>query len=411
MSASASTIPKGAATNANEDFKYIENQIVAVDRKKRAQIHLLPSELLSSIFELCSWNDWKSPLRIGCVCANWRYVILKTPRVWCSIVIDKNKPLEEAYFERSGHCGLHVRCPFGSLLPIDIIDRIECMHHEVFDHVDFFSHRFPRLERLSIKGGTLSNTPYALGTSSFPTLRHLDALDTRFSVNMDCSSIPELESVSLLVLGGNNTWLAIVQGCIASLTSLSLNINSAISNHSLVAIKLPKLYYLNVKSPYGCDMSWLTISAPALRVYIAGGSPESRCNIANGLQLVTHLRLAELRSLHSLSNIRVLQTWSSIPVYRALLQELMDDPVHLPYFQGIQFFIKTWSELDESEKFVHEVDQWNEQHNSPVHLSYLREWKKEPPWDSNFPVRLHTVLESVLTIPSVEMKAHVTPVE
>lgn len=63
--------PDSSRINADAD-EHVENQVLVNDPKITAPIHLLPSELLSCIFEFCSWKDWKSPLYIGRVCVEWR---------------------------------------------------------------------------------------------------------------------------------------------------------------------------------------------------------------------------------------------------------------------------------------------------------------------------------------------------
>lgn len=157
-------------------------------------------------------------------------------------------------------------------------------------------------------------------------------------------------------------------------------------------LKLPKLHYLNIENPYGSNMSWLSITVPALRIYIDEYTIESkRCAIANGLRLITHLRLSELRSLDLLGDICALQIRSYITVYCELLDELMADKGNLPHLRNLQFFDGSWLDPDESERFGQGVEGWNAQRNPLVTLAFVKEWSKENPWNSGFPVRLYAL--------------------
>lgn len=377
-------------TNTNKSNNPLKNQTISENQKITTPIHLLPSELLSWIFELCSWKDWRSPLCISYVCTNWRHIVLSSPRAWCSISIDSNCSTWKIYLKRSGQCDLHIGCRL-DLPPIEVIGRIKGMNLEAVEHghFNFLSHCFPRLEWLFVNGASPPDFsgPYNMSMSSFPMLRHLHLLHRWLPINLDCSSVPALESLSLHTHRNDDTWLGIIRGCLASLTSLSLYVDSSIFNHASVAISLPKLYYLGIDNVYGSNMNWLSITAPALCVYTDQGISESRrCNIANGLRLITHLRLPGLRSLHSLSNICSLQTQSSIPVYRGLLEELRTGTTSLLYLKDLQFLDENWMDRKERERFTQEVKEWNAQNNLSITLAFVNSWKEL--WNPSFPASL-----------------------
>lgn len=259
----------------------------------------------------------------------------------------------------------------------------------VNNHDDLTKRSFSRLDRVSM-AMPFPTASYTIRTSSFPMPRHLNLLDTILPMNMDCSSVPALESLPLFTQS-DNTWLSIIQGCASSLGSLTLYVVSLEFQNTTVDIYLPRLYFLDIGNQHELDMSWLSITAPTLQVYMDDDILESeRCRIKNGLQLITHLRLPELQSLHSLSNLRALQTQSSIAVYCRLLEELSACIVSLPYLKDIQFLRPRRPTRDEREIFAQEVEEWNAQNGSAVTLAYVSGWREEPPWNPKFPVSMHT---------------------
>jgi hypothetical protein len=101
------------------------------ERKSRiAPVRKASFDILSSIFERCSEIDWKSPLRIAAVSRRWRDTILHTPRAWCFIdTLSVNVACIDAYFERSGRCGLHVALDHSDRIELlaPVAHRVQCL--------------------------------------------------------------------------------------------------------------------------------------------------------------------------------------------------------------------------------------------------------------------------------------------
>jgi len=84
-------------------------QPLAEQKADIAPVGVATFDVLSFIFEICAETDWRSALWIGCVSRHWRSVVLQTPRAWRLFDFSIcNSDCRDAYFERSGQCGLHI---------------------------------------------------------------------------------------------------------------------------------------------------------------------------------------------------------------------------------------------------------------------------------------------------------------
>ena len=165
-----------SALVAFQDAQRLVKRLTKTIKKHKASvspIHLLPNEILSSIFELCALDDWKSALRIGCVSRHLRNAILNTPRAWIFIHVDERKEISDLYFERSGQCRLHVRLSTGIALPKEVAHRIKCMTAEDLNGSDPAT-IFSSLVRLRVQEMVLLPKISEITTTSFPLLCHLD---------------------------------------------------------------------------------------------------------------------------------------------------------------------------------------------------------------------------------------------
>ncbi|KAG8721619.1 hypothetical protein FRC08_011809 [Ceratobasidium sp. 394] len=79
-------------------------------------VNRLPTEVISTVFELVSEAQEGAIIRLSHVCRDWRTIAFESPRAWSKLSADlsapSNAPTAEralAYFERSGACPLDIR--------------------------------------------------------------------------------------------------------------------------------------------------------------------------------------------------------------------------------------------------------------------------------------------------------------
>jgi hypothetical protein len=101
-----------------------------------APIKMLPSDLLSDIFIICSNERNFAPVRISAVCHRWREVVLATPLAWSSINTWDRLPVGylDMFMERSSPCLLHLelRHVDKNGRPWNDIDRIVDLHDDIY---------------------------------------------------------------------------------------------------------------------------------------------------------------------------------------------------------------------------------------------------------------------------------------
>jgi hypothetical protein len=316
------------------------------ERKARiAPVKKAGFDVLSSIFERCSEIDWKSPLTIATVSHRWREVILHTPRAWCFINLSSlNEAGIEAYFERSGQCGLHASLydPSDIWLITPVAHRIQCL---VFPFISepVENLTFPMLTRLRNSppidfdtefNGYFSDT--AITTSSrFPHLRHLELRNTLLRGD-NCEELPSLQTLKLTVLDGDG-WGELLKACKSSLISLEITGPGDGYTPEVPQIELPNLRYLKVIDKNRFDCSWMSpLTTPALRVYWEktycreGQEPRERA------ESITHLRLKRVPSIFP-TQLRVLQLETIGMGMDSLINDLRNDPSLCPHLEILEF--------------------------------------------------------------------------
>ena len=382
-----------------EDIRFLESQLAsaqaAVEEAQRvvvtltkrlaerrssiAPIRLLPTELLSSIFELCALDDWGSAVSIGCVCRHLRNVVLNTPRAWCTIPLPEFTGMTELYLERSRNCKLHMDQPRLSSLPEDVVRRIQCVTLSSFKGSDF-TVSFSSLERLSVVHCDRGFDITSITSITFPALRHLDMSRVGTLTGVVPSLLPPLETLGVYAMRNQQTWLAVIRGCSASLKSLCISASTIEPIIVPADIDLPMLHYLRIAPP-SSTITELHSSAPRLQVYINPYSNPIYSILAHGWQTITHLRINKQPPLSVMTNIRALQLRLSSHDILELLEELRTSKTVLHHLKSLEFssYILKDGGTMATQLLINAWESTNYPGLKPLLVG--EPWAKEPPWN------------------------------
>ena len=251
---------------------------------------------------LCASDDWRSALRLSWVSRHFRNVVLNTPQAWCSIFITRHTEITDLYLKRSGQCKLHIGRTSQISFPEEVMHRIKCITISYLKGSEVIV-PFLSLERLRIHD---IDQLFEITSISFPALRHLDISGVQSPIGAEPSFLPPLESLGIRAGPNEQTWLAMMQGCSASLRSLYIVIDTNRLGTTSTHINLPRLHHLRLGyTSLRPSMTMLHLNVPRLRVYINPYSNPYYSILAHGLQTVTHLRIYEKPSLPMLSLIHI----------------------------------------------------------------------------------------------------------
>ncbi|KIM26456.1 hypothetical protein M408DRAFT_25415 [Serendipita vermifera MAFF 305830] len=225
----------------------------------KAPIEWIPFDIITLIFIEASKQDNLAPLAIEQVCATWRSHILRTPRAWSYIELDKksNPGIMLKYLARSELSLIHIRIPRNSF---QITDEIS---HHIFDHASrihklemhaswYFGGgwRVNSLKLLHIVGRTtphwlfgafgweesrleyLKITPYAFSSSFRATIGHHFA-------HLQHLIVKE-------VIGDGNSWPMFVEECCSKLKSLGV-VLTGLNHYNKRPLQFPALERLEIE--------------------------------------------------------------------------------------------------------------------------------------------------------------------
>ena len=242
---------------------------------------------------------------------------------------------------------------------------------------------FLSLERLRIHD---IDQLFEITSISFPALRHLDISGVQSPIGAEPSFLPPLESLGIRAGPNEQTWLAMMQGCSASLRSLYIVIDTNRLGTTSTHINLPRLHHLRLGyTSLRPSMTMLHLNVPRLRVYINPYSNPYYSILAHGLQTVTHLRIYEKPSLPMLANIRVLQLRLLSGDILQLLEELKTSKILMRHLESLEFSEYFLRNDRTTQDLINEWESDNYPGLKPLIVGDL--WAKEPPWDPFSSVR------------------------
>src|SRR5260221_14572863 len=129
---------------------------------------VLPSEVLSTIFEEHAKLEWRAPAIDARVCRVWNQIVLKTPRAWAYLEISGYKPYSIAVLR--SWLNLSVAAPLHIHISPDIDDSLERGHIYRRKFLDLLHEYYTRIASLRI---TWAHGSFFEGRE-FPRLHLLD---------------------------------------------------------------------------------------------------------------------------------------------------------------------------------------------------------------------------------------------
>lgn len=208
-------LPRREIKKTSQD---VRKTICPIDKNQLSSFstQTIPFDVLSSVFELCSMNDWISPMYVGAV-SRWRQVILSTPSAWK--FVNLKHPVSKLYIERSRHCLLHVYSAVSTILTLGLQDKVHCMTvDELPDYEDQVI--LPQLQHLYFAETDGVVGLLSLTISRLPLLRHL-AIPNPIEMPFLCDTFPPLETF-IVTVNDTHGWPELLEGCSLSLTSLAI---------------------------------------------------------------------------------------------------------------------------------------------------------------------------------------------
>ena len=251
-----------------------------MNRAPSPVIHeVLPSEVLSMIFEEHANCEWSAPAIDGRVCRFWRRVVLNTPRAWRYLQIYQYEPKYiwgmQSWLNRSGTVPLHLHIAIDMQIVFDLLrdchTRIASLQMYTAYSSFFEGRKFPCLRLLDVTNWYLHGFSRTLHFCSLPELRslrlgyidHTFAAATLRPVN-SVVALNDLTSLESLVLC-RTTCTSLAQHSL-SLTTLMLD-DVSFGDTISSPVNFPSLTYLSLSDVSGLKPH---IIAPCLATYHEG---------------------------------------------------------------------------------------------------------------------------------------------
>ncbi|KIM27060.1 hypothetical protein M408DRAFT_330213 [Serendipita vermifera MAFF 305830] len=320
----------------------------------------IPFEVLSVIFELCSTDDWKSPMRISAVSRWWRQVVLNTPFAWQFVDLRSAAPSNSnIYIERSGQYLLHVNSTLSTIMALGLPDRVQCMTLNAAPGYEDNA-VFPHLQHLCLQGANALRLG-SMNMFTFPLLRHLEVGGPTGSL-ITHDELPPLETLVVAVYSAEG-WPGLLKECTLSLTSLSLTVISRSSFwFNSDTFDLPNLTYLKIvdKDPNFRLLSHKLVT-PVLVTYIAQYANEEmkQTFLCPTLKSVTHMRLVnQLPSISESTRLQTLQL--DMPFVQAVgvVIDIEAGRSSYPSLERLEFRTRGWSS-DQISRIKKRMPSWD----------------------------------------------------
>ena len=224
---------------------------------KACHIHKLPIELLATIFNKHSLQDWEAPFIDSRVCRRWRETTLLYPRLWSRIIISRNnkRPLSriKVSLSRSRENPLFINFKHpqltheeriiisGMLFSDGTASRMQVLCYEGYLTALPIGGVWLNLRALHLKAWGYGHTNIPFDRQHFPSLEEL-ILNGEMPLPINLGVLPPLRYL-LLSCVQDSAW-RLVSGCADTLVELVVH-NCQRLPFSMT-IDLPKLRYLAV---------------------------------------------------------------------------------------------------------------------------------------------------------------------